>query len=149
MRNYVITCFAAFSLLITGGAAYANASSDKWLEKGDSQWTQGQLDQAMKSYAEADKADPDSVKVLMKMAGLQLATQNFDSAIRTYQRAIGLDPKNAKAFIGMAIAYLHGGGYDLAKASFEEALKLEPARKDQLAPVLANLDEMMKNKHMH
>ncbi|MDD5366720.1 MAG: tetratricopeptide repeat protein [Gallionellaceae bacterium] len=144
MRKQLVTTLAALSLLAWGGAAWANASSDAWLEKGDGQWQAGKPDLAIKSYDEADQADPTSAKVLMKKAGLLLATQNFDSAIRTYQRAIGVDRNNAKAFIGMAIAYLHGGGYDLARAAFEEAIRLEPGRKAQIAPVLANLDEQMK-----
>lgn len=135
------------SLVFWAGLAGANASSDKWLEKGDGQWKDGKTDLAIKSYDEADKADPTSLKVLMKKAGLLLSTQNFESAIRTYQRALGVDPKNAKAFIGMGIAYLHGGGYDLSRAAFEEAIRLEPERKAQIAKVLDYLDEHMGQKY--
>ncbi|TCJ17127.1 tetratricopeptide repeat protein [Parasulfuritortus cantonensis] len=141
MRRPLINCLAGLAFMVGAAAAHANASADKWLEQGDSQWRQGHTDQAMKSYEAAEKSEPNSSRILMKKAGLYLATQNFDSAIRTYQSVIGAEPGNAVAFIGMGIAYLHGGDNDLARAAFEEALRLEPKRKAQLAPVLASLDE--------
>jgi Flp pilus assembly protein TadD len=80
----------------------------------------------------------------MKLAGVYIAQNNFTAATRTYQQVIGLDPTNAKAFIGLGIAYLHSGDKALTRAALEEALRLEPQRKEQLTPILSQLDESAK-----
>lgn len=76
----------------------------------------------------------------MKLAGLLLSRNDFSASMKEYQRVIGLDSRNAKAWIGLGIAYLHSGDKSLARAVWEEALRLEPARKEQLAPLIAQLD---------
>lgn len=114
------------------------------MKKGDKQWEANQLDAAMESYLAAEKADPGSVELLMKKAGLQMMTLHYSDAVETYQKAIGLDPQNAKAFIGMGVSYLHNGAMVLAKAAFEEAIKIEPARKAQLEPALVNIEESLR-----
>lgn len=141
-----ISVILALSLMLQGlaGPALAEISAADWMKKGDEQWAANKLDLAMKSYLSAEEADPKSVEVLMKKAGLQIMTLHYSDAIETYQRAVGLDPKNAKAFIGMGICYLHVGGNTLAKAAFEEAIKIEPERKAQLEPALAKIEESIK-----
>lgn len=119
------------------GSAELVASGTKLLE-------QGKLAPAQKAYEAAIKADPRSVDAHMKLAGVQIAQNNFTAAIMTYKETIGLDPTNAKAFIGLGIAYLHGGDKELTRAALAEALRLEPQRKSQLAPILAMLDEAEK-----
>jgi len=76
----------------------------------------------------------------MKLAGLYIARSDYSAGTREYQRAIGLDPKNARAWIGLGIAYLHSGDKGMTRAAWEEAIRLEPARKQQLAPLIAQLD---------
>jgi tetratricopeptide (TPR) repeat protein len=131
----------ALALQGVTGVALAETSAAEWMKKGDEQWAANQTDQAMESFLAAEKADPGSVEVLMKKAGLQMTTLHYSDAIETYQKAIGLNRDNAKAFIGMGICYLHSGGNTLAKAAFEEAIKIEPERKAQLEPALAKIEE--------
>jgi cytochrome c-type biogenesis protein CcmH/NrfG len=115
-----------------GGAADLIADGMRLLE-------QGKLEPAQKAFEAAVRADPRSVDATMKLAGVNIAQNNFTAAIALYKRAIALNPNNAKAFIGMGIAYLHSGDKSMSRALFEEALRLEPGRKDQLAPIMAKL----------
>ncbi len=105
---------------------------------------QGKLEPAQQAFVAALKADPRSVDAHMRLAGVNIAQNNFTAAIALYQQAIALDPNNAKAFIGMGIAYLHGGEKSLTHAAFEEAMRLEPGRRAQLVPILAKIDEATK-----
>lgn len=138
----VLASCAALALgLGFAGAARAESASSALLAQGYQEWSKGHLDKAQKLYEKAVQLEPGSVEARMKLAGLLLSGNNFVASIKEYQKVIGLDPKNAKAFIGLAIAYMHSGDKGLTRAALNEALRLEPARKDQLAPLLAQLDK--------
>ncbi|MDD5029832.1 MAG: tetratricopeptide repeat protein [Rhodoferax sp.] len=96
-------------------------------------------DQAQATFARAVSAEPTSLQVHMKLAGLQLSRQDFKASIPTYQAAIGLDANHDKAWLGIAFAYLHTGQDALAAAAFDAAIRINPANRDQLAPVLDKL----------
>jgi Tfp pilus assembly protein PilF len=122
-------------------ASAAPASASEWIADGTKLLEQGKLAPAQKAFEAATKADPRSVDAYMKLAGTQIAQNNFTAAIGIYQKTIGLDPNNAKAFIGLGIAYLHSGDKALTRAAFEEAMRIEPKRRAQLDPILTQLDE--------
>jgi Tfp pilus assembly protein PilF len=133
------------AILAMGGSwAATPESAESLLASGTRLLEQGKLEPAQKAYEAAVKADPRSVDAKMKLAGVYIAQNNFTAATRTYQQVIGLDPTNAKAFIGLGIAYLHSGDKALTRAALEEALRLEPQRKEQLTPILSQLDESAK-----
>lgn len=139
-RLSLVALFCALSLnavAAPNGAAELIANGTRLLE-------QGKLEPAQKAFEAAVKADPRSVDANMKLAGVNIAQNNFGAAIGIYKQVIGLDPNNAKAFIGLGIAYLHSGDKSLTRAALQEALRIEPKRKDQLAPVMAMLDEALK-----
>lgn len=139
--NMIAGCAAILLGAWLAGAAQAESSAAPLLAQGYQEWSKGHLDKAQKLYEKAVQLEPGSVEAHMKLAGLLLSGNNFTASIKEYQRVIGLDPKNAKAFIGLAIAYMHSGDKGLTRAALNEALRLEPARKDQLAPLLAQLDK--------
>ena len=127
--------------LITGlglWSAQANVPSTL-ITQGDQQWAAGQLDQAKKSFEQAVAIEPTSVGAHMKLAGLQLARQDFKVCIDTYQRTIGLDANIARACLGLGFAYLHTGQNALSLAAFNEAVRIDPGNREKLAPVLAKL----------
>jgi Tfp pilus assembly protein PilF len=143
MRSGYLKRVAGCTSIILGlsfiGSAQADSTSSL-LAQAYQQWSQGHLDKAQQLYESAVKADPSSVEAHMKLAGLLLSRNDFNASIKEYQRLIGLDSKNAKAWIGLGIAYLHGGDKSMTRAAWEEALRLDPSRKDQLAPLIAQLD---------
>ncbi len=139
--------FALISVLGFLSPAWASAApgASDLIADGTHLLEQGKVEAARKAYEAAVKADPRSVDAIMKLAGLNIAQDNFTAAITLYKQAIAINPNNAKAFIGMGIAYLHGGDKSMSRALFEEALRIEPNRKEQLAPIMAMLDEAMKS----
>lgn len=136
------------SLNTLTGPVLAEPSAAELMKQGDAHWEANQPEQAMESYLAAEKADPTSVELLMKKAGLQMTTLHYSDAVASYQKAIGLDPKNAKAFIGMGVCYLHSGATTLAKAAFEEAIKIEPERHAQLKPAMDKIEESLQREAM-
>lgn len=143
-RLFFSACLAG-SLCLGTAWAESPSGSAELISKADKLLEQGKLESAQKGYETAIKADPRSVDAHMKLAGVQIAQNNFGAAIMTYKDTIGLDPTNSKAFIGLGIAYLHSGDKSLTRAALQEALRLEPSRKAQLAPIMAMLDETLNN----
>lgn len=137
----VLICVFSLSFLSPVWASTPPPSATDLIANGTRLLEQGKLEPAQQAFAAAVKADPRSVDAHMKLAGVNLVQNNFTAAIALYKQAIALNPNNARAFIGMGIAYLHSGDKSMSRALFEEALRLEPKRREQLAPILAKLDE--------
>lgn len=138
-----VVLLAAFFLAC---GAQASTSAAATVEQGQRQWEEGKLEAAQKSFEEAVKAAPRSVDAHMKLAGIQVSRLNYSAAIATYRNALALDANNAKAWMGMGMCYIHAGGREMARAAFEEALRADPGRKQQLEPVLAELDAKIEAK---
>jgi Tfp pilus assembly protein PilF len=126
--------------------AQAAATATTAIEQGNRLWEEGKHEEAQKRFEEAVKADPKSVDAKMKLAGIQLTRLSYSGAILTYRDVLALDPKNAKAWMGMGMCYLHSGSREMARSAFEEALRADPSRKQQLEPVLAELDTKIEAK---
>ncbi len=136
-KNLLVICatgLSAFALWSAQAAMHVDL-----IAQGNQQWAAGQLDAAQAAFEKAVSADPKSLPAHMKLAGLQLARQDFKASIPTYQAAIGLDANNDKAWLGIAFAYLHTGQDALAAAAFDSAIRINPANREKLAPVLEKL----------
>ena len=140
MTPYTRLLFVLLCVLSLNATAVASNSAVELIADGTRLLEQGKLEPARTAFEAAAKADPRSVAAYMKLAGVNIAQNNFSAAIAIYKQAIGLDPNNAKAFIGLGIAYLHSGDKSLTRAALEEAMRLEPGRKTQLAPIIATLN---------
>lgn len=129
-----------------GAATGATTTTTTAIDQGNRLWEEGKHEEAQKRFEEAVKADPKSIDALMKLAGIQMTRLNYSAAILTYRDVLAIDPKFAKAWMGMGMCYLHSGSREMARTAFEEALRAEPSRKEQLAPVLAELDTKIEAK---
>ena len=126
--------------LLGGGAAQATAGPAAALvSQGEQQWKAGQLAEAQKSFQAALAAEPKSVDIQLKLAGLQLSNNDFAACIPAYQNAISLDAGSVRAWLGLGFAYLHTGKNSLSMAAFNEAMRLDPSKKAALQPMLAKL----------
>ncbi len=110
------------------------------IDAGNRHWAAGELEQAAASYQGAIDKDPRSVDAHMKLAGVQIAGQEYRAGVETFQQAISLNPDNANAFIGMAIGYLHMGSPQLAQAALEEAVRIDPGKHDRIAPLMRQIE---------
>ena len=100
--------------------------------------------QAQQAFEAAVKAEPASVPARLRLAGFQLSQQQMEACIANYKQVIGQEPKNSKAWIGLGMAFLHISQPENARAAFDEAIRADPSRKEQLALLLAKLDEKAK-----
>jgi Tfp pilus assembly protein PilF len=140
------TADLVFAAFFTAFGAHATSASTSPIEEGNRLWAEGKLEAAQSKFEEAVKANPKSVEAQMKLAGMQITRQNFTAAIYTYRNALAIDPNNAKAWMGMGMCYLHTGAREMARAAFEEALRVDPKRKQQIDPILAELDSKIEAK---
>ena len=109
-------------------------------ELGFTQWTEGRLEEAMKSFQTAiiDAPKYDQPHYYL---GVIYRTQNQLAAARDeFETAIRLNPKNAKAFGNLGLVCLGLGDIDKAERSLREAARLDPT--DALArDTLAHLQQ--------
>jgi Tfp pilus assembly protein PilF len=140
LSNYLRPALILMAAFCVNVGAQTSGTTKATIEQGNRLWEGGKLEEAQKRFEEAVKADPKSIDALMKLAGIQLTRLNYSAANLTYRDVLAIDPKNAKAWMGMGMCYLHSGSREMARAAFEEALRADPSRKQQLEPVLAELD---------
>ena len=135
--------FAALllSLVLLGGSAAqaTTAVATSLATQGDQQWKAGQLVDAQKSFQAALIAEPESVDIELKLAGLQLSNNDFVACIPSYQHIIGLDANNVRAWLGLGFSYMHTGKSSLSLAAFSEAIRLDPSKNEALKPMLDKL----------
>lgn len=137
-RTYIAKVLLAALLVGSAGLAAAGAAAS-WVAQGDQQWRAGQLAEAQKSFQAALEVEPRSVDIYLKLAGLQLSTNDFAACIPLYQKAIGLDAANVRAWLGLGFSYLHTGKDSLSLAAFQEAIRLDPSKRSALQPLLEKL----------
>ena len=134
-------------LLLAGAVALAciqplaAETAGQTLAQADRYWAEGKLTEAQQAFEAAAREQPASTAVRLRLAGFQLAQQQMDACIANYKQVIGQEPKNSKAWIGLGMAFLHISQPENARAAFEEAIRADPSRKEQLALLLAKLDE--------
>ncbi len=89
----------------------------------------GQTREAIDMCLRAAAVRPRDPEPRMKMAALELASQQFPEAIRAAREALGLDPDFDDAYLAhfyMGLAYRQTGSPQVALAEFALALRLRP-----------------------
>jgi Tfp pilus assembly protein PilF len=137
--SHLASALLALALLGASAAQAMAGPATALVSQGEQQWKAGQLADAQKSFQAALAAEPKSVDIQLKLAGLQLSNNDFAACIPAYQNAISLDANSVRAWLGLGFAYLHTGKNSLSMAAFQEAIKLDPSKKAALQPMLAKL----------
>ena len=137
--TYIVTVLLAMALLGGSASQAVAGAAATWVAQGDQQWRAGQLAEAQKSFQEALAVEPRSVDIYLKLAGLQLSSNDFAACIPLYQKAISLDAANVRAWLGLGFSYLHTGKDSLSLAAFQEAIRLDPSKRSALQPMLEKL----------
>ncbi len=107
----------------TGGAT-APKTVEGYIGQGKEFLTAKQYDQAIVSFSEALKLNPQSVQALNNRGVAYCSKGNLDQAISDFSRTIELDPKNGKAYNNRAVAYFMKGEKDKARQDVEKAQSL-------------------------
>ncbi len=109
------------------------------LQLGQMQRQSGQVDDAIATLRQAQKADGQNVRVLRELGALYVAAKQFDRAISAFMRARDLAPDQVEAYFGLGIAYKAAGRLGDAISAFSAASKVAPAD----APTLTQLAETL------
>jgi protein O-mannosyl-transferase len=87
---------------------------------------QGNLDEAVKHYAEALRARPDYAITRKNLANAFLRQGKSDQAIEQFEKYLQLEPGSVEIRISLANALLQTSKSDQAVVRIEEAIKLQP-----------------------
>lgn len=92
---------------------------------------EGNLVQAIESYKQALRIEPDYPEVYCNLGNVLREQGNLDSALGCYQQALQIKPDYAEAFNNRGSALKDKGELSEARASYEQALQIYP---DYIAP---------------
>ncbi|MHC4579722.1 MAG: tetratricopeptide repeat protein, partial [Planctomycetota bacterium] len=90
----------------------------------------GLLDEAIASYREAIRLDPEDGRVRACLGGALLGKGLPDEAVASYRDAIRLDPAHAPSHVNLGCALSDKGLHDEAIASVREGIRLDPKNAD-------------------
>lgn len=137
--SYLAALLLSLALLGANAAKATATAAAALVTQGEQQWKAGQMMDAQKSFQAALAAEPRSMDIQLKLAGLQLSNNDFAACIPAYQNAISMDASSVRAWLGLGFAYLHTGKNSLSMAAFQEAIRLDPSKKAALQPMLTKL----------
>ncbi|HZR15937.1 MAG TPA: tetratricopeptide repeat protein [Verrucomicrobiae bacterium] len=100
-------------------------------ELGFTQWTHGQVQQAMESFREAAADDPTFDQPHYYLGVIYRTQNKLLEAQTELEKAIQLNPKNARAYGNLAFVFWDSGKLERAERSIRAAVKLDPT--DRLA----------------
>ena len=120
------------TLLFVHSSVQAIPSSelDSYINQGNKELSEGQLDAALSSFQKAASIQSDTELIQQKLANVYLLKSEYANSIKYFHNTLGFNAKSSKAFIGLGLAYLHTGQYSLAKAALEEARPYSENKQD-------------------
>jgi len=110
-----------------------------WTELGTTQFKQGDIEGAEKSYLGALNEKPSFLLALLNLGKLRMSEKKFESAIEVLSKAVEVEPKSSDANFFLAESYLQIRKGSKAVGLFEEALRLDPMGKAEAHIRLAAL----------
>lgn len=105
---------------------------------------QGKTEEAMKALAEARKANPDDINLLLNEADMYIKLEKMDKFGELMSEAIALDPKNPTLYYNLGVVNFNQGRMDDAKKYYQKAIDLKPDYADaymNLAVVVLDKDK--------
>ncbi len=84
------------------------------------------LDAARTFLQAGEMLDPDSPRLRVASAGLNIAFSRYPQALDDCRRALELDPANVEAFLRSGFAYEMQGSNDKALEAYQKAVDLDP-----------------------
>jgi tetratricopeptide (TPR) repeat protein len=114
---------------------------------------QGKTDEAITALAEARKANPKDLNLLLNEADMYIKLKKMDKFGELMSEAIALDPENPTLYFNLGVVNFGQGRMDEAKKYYKKAIELKPDYTDaymNLAAIIldkekAIIEEMNKN----
>lgn len=92
---------------------------------------QKMADKQVAPLVEQLKSQPNNSDLMLKIASVYFATQQFPSAIKYYEQAQSVKP-SPEVLVKLSSAYYYGGSTDKAVDALNRALQLDPKDADAL-----------------
>ncbi|MFL6257012.1 MAG: tetratricopeptide repeat protein [Pyrinomonadaceae bacterium] len=92
-------------------------------ERGLESFAQGKIEQAVKEYNEAIRADPNLAAAHNNLGSAYFAAARFEEAAAAFRRAVELDPNYGQAHFNLALTQLKLGREREADAALQSALR--------------------------
>jgi tetratricopeptide (TPR) repeat protein len=103
-----------------------NKEADEAMRAGESAFTKGKLDEAVKFYERALQLDPKLYEAPLFAGDLLTKKQEWDKAGEWFARAIAINPERETAYRYWGDSYLHQARLDEARDKFIEAVIADP-----------------------
>ncbi len=87
---------------------------------------EGNLAQAIKSFREALRMEPDNIDVRNHLGQLLLESQKYDAALKEFEAVLEQDPHETNALLRTGLIYFRSGSYENAHESFSRLLERLP-----------------------
>ncbi|WP_299157195.1 tetratricopeptide repeat protein [uncultured Tenacibaculum sp.] len=105
---------------------------------------QGKTEEAMEALAEARKANPNDINLLLNEADMYIKLEKMDKFGELMSEAIALDPKNPTLYYNLGVVNFNQGRMEDAKKYYQKAIDLKPDYADaymNLAVVVLDKDK--------
>jgi len=117
-KNFVLFVLASFFIAlcwVVSCSAKATAQSAETLSaKGDEYLESGKFDNAINSYTQAIRQDPDYLPAYVNRGHSYFLMGDHDNATADYTKAIQLYPNDIMLFYYLRTSYMEKGDYDKA-----------------------------------
>jgi len=111
----------ALGLLLT----LAACQSTPELDRGDRLLAEGKPAEAIEFWRQSLARNPDSAKLLIRIATAQSRLGRLGDAAATMHRAVAIEPDSPRVRHNLALVYLKQKKFDAALATFHQALALQ------------------------
>ena len=106
------------------GGVTTPKTTEEYIKQGKELLNAKKFDQAIVSFSEAIKLDPQSVQAYNNRGIVSCNKGDFDRAIGDFSRTIEIDPNFGKGYNNRAVAYFMKGKRDKARQDAEKAQNL-------------------------
>ena len=100
---------------------------------------EGQLDEALSYYKQAEALDPSNINTRINVGTLYQQKEDYKSAIKAYETVLILYPDNVRALLYRAQCYDKLGDKKIADEGYKKVLSLDPDNQEIKAQMLANI----------
>jgi tetratricopeptide (TPR) repeat protein len=103
-----------------------NKSAESWNKMGVAYQLMFNLDDAVRCYQTALKADPKNAVVMNNLGTIYVSLKQYSRAEKTYRKAAKLDPKSALVHKNLGTALLAEHKYQKGWQEYQDALAIDP-----------------------
>jgi tetratricopeptide (TPR) repeat protein len=123
----VLIVLATLALVLSFAIRGHNEGFERLMTAGRGYLEKGEATNAVKAYAKAVKAAPESIDARLNLANAFLLANNSQGVIEQCQKVIELDPNQPAAYYLMGCAHLRENQAEQAVQAFQQSQKIDPA----------------------